>query len=223
LVVKFDILGVEYREVQLTIAICLNCGIKKFGALTRCKCGFIPETAVEYCIACTFTDKLEGISLDHFSELIVLCNEKQVWTVSIENTVLPEPLLAYMKETTFRNRLLLKRSAKSGWFKTQVDYYGTGPDGLTHEVWQVGKEVSKEFCKMYWKKSGRSNGPLFAVETYEDGVLQRNFVSELLFFLTFDKLKVLDRGIDETGFYLKAINAWYDPYIDEFTKTGAIA
>ena len=106
----------------MTIAVCLNCGEHKFGALVRCKCGFMPTTAVEFCVSCSFTDRTIGKQFETVSNSIRHFIRQDHWELTFEQAILPDTLLAYIEDFKIRRSLLLRSKAKSGWFQKEIDF-----------------------------------------------------------------------------------------------------
>ena len=204
----------------MSLAVCLNCGKIKHGALTQCECGIKPLTGIEHCLSITFTDKFPDISLEAMKELIEHTNFNRYWIPTYERLVTNGILEKYIKNPSYRRITQIGNSAKKRWFRDEIDMHSISPDGYEHSILVCGKDIDKKFCKVA-RQIG--DNALYCLWTYESGKKEGSFLTMEKWFLAFDKFAIVDRKHSQVSHYLQSVNNWYDGLIDEYMTTGHIS
>ena len=176
----------------MTIATCLACGEKKWGAFSKCKqCDYVPATGWEMSVSTIFSDHY--IPVDQLAQLRsairadVRARQKHNWAFDTGAITL---ITSQFDDSTWRDPLTLRREAKQGIFTKQMNWHFTGPNGYRAEVMTRGKELPKGDFDALTQKAGLD---AFFFESYSDGQLQTKQVTNTVWYCMADIMTCIER------------------------------
>jgi hypothetical protein len=178
----------------VTQAICIICGIEKFGAWTDCPhCNFRPETVLELALAYSdsgrYRDRLREVS--RFVKQQKATMETGKGSMPFDISMIKSVQHA-IRNPDFRDILTLKRIAKDTLFSRQLNLHEIGPDGYRAHVLKRKRDIgASEFDAI----RSIGDGNLYVIVSYDNGVRRQAAVSKDKWYGAYDLMLLVEREI----------------------------
>lgn len=190
----------------MTVNACVVCGEIGTGILLPCrKCGYKPITSWEMAFAAYNSD--HNISRESVLAAGDAISDRYKNSKPAFFRFSPaeeRKLSRFIAEPSGRDVIELRRGAKNGFFRRQLNFHIIGPDGYESIVATRGKELPK---KEFDSIAGLGSTDIFMIRTYVDGDRQDRVIDKDIWYAVKDHFNLLDRLIANEGKMLSAISA----------------
>lgn len=196
----------EYAGAKVTVNACVVCGEIGTGILLPCrKCGYKPTTSWEMAFAAYNSD--HNLSRESVLAAGNAISDRYKISKPVFFRFSPDDarkLSRFLAEPSGRDILELRRAAKNGFLKRQLNFHIVGPDGYESIAVTRGKELpKKEFDSIV--KLGSTD--VFMIRAYVDGEPQDSVIDKDIWYAVKDHFNLLDRLIVNEGKMLSVISA----------------
>lgn len=152
----------------MTQSICIVCRSYKFGAWTTCKqCCFRPRTIFDLAISITRIIESIGYQLQHLSSIVAKHDRdlEEGGTLQFDVSIF-DRISTFIKEPSWRDVLSLRRAAKDGLSKKELNLHEVGPDGYRSLVLRRNRDIGAHAFDAI--RSVR-DGDAYAIVAYTSG------------------------------------------------------
>lgn len=190
----------------MTVNACIVCGKIGTGILLPCReCGYKPTTGWEIAFAAHNSDH----SLSREAVMAAGAATSERYKTSRPaffrfSAADEHKLSRFLAEPSGRDILELRRGAKNGFVRRQLNFHFIGPDGYESKVITRGKDIPKEEYNII-AKNGSTD--VFLITTYINGDRKDQVIEKDIWYAMKDYFNLLDRLTKNESKMLLAVSA----------------
>jgi hypothetical protein len=207
----------------MTKAVCMNCGELKFGAYNECaRCSFKPRTLFDLTMSEIYSDRY--VNEAELKTLAAKVQNNRAVAESREGELFVDTSIYMLLERrladqSFRDMLTLVRRAKDGLFRKELNMHLIGPDGYESAVAVRGKDIDRQ---LFDAARNTGDGDLYLQYYYEQGHRKTSTISKRDWYILYDKMLLVERGLTSHSAYVSLLDKIYDELLDAFVRYGTI-
>jgi hypothetical protein len=206
----------------MTVAVCMVCASKKFGAWTRCQsCDFAPRTILDLTLSLEYSDRgsyrsrLDALSGALRKNIEVL---EHGGDFKLDELII-DSVSAHIDDPSWRDSITLKRTAKDSFLTKRLNVHETGTDGYSSYVLERGKNIDKDKFDAI-RRTG--DGDLYLAVFYVNGERTAKAVKKSQWYALFDKMILAERSFSSRSVMQEFHDGTCEILIDRYLKSGRV-